>query len=879
LALATLLLIADALLHRPGDLDYRIVNAVQTLDLPRAETVFAFASDLTAAPWMYVAWGILVGGLITARRWLAPLVLLVVPAGTTLALGLGALLTQQGRPSGDEVHRVVDTADGIVFPSGGVVATVLTYGLLFFLAGRVRFRPARHALQVLAASIIVLAGLSRLWLGSHWPAEVLAGYALGGLLLALLIALYQLLDAAVGALPFLHAAPIPHDESHPHTHALTSTILFRGQRVYKLYNPGFVPRALYWLSFQAPFPYMANEAALRAAVLRRNLAGMLTEYWYGQRRVARALGTEHLGGRPALVSEFVDGAEPVNHGGARHFLHDLSDHFDAAGLPTWQIDPRQPRSLGNILLTPDGHYVVIDLESGMVSPLASPRAWWRAFRRGLVPLFDDIHFDLTRVYVAREADSMRARMGDTWLAELQATLARAEAEALAWHAGEPRVWGRLVRGLWNGFGVRGWPARWNERLAAGQERAAGWIEATVATWEVEGRISAAEAAGLRVCVEEPQFKAVLPHFGIHLGISIVLRFPFGSIARSLYTFVNLVLVTLKLLLRRIDRHTWRLGVGIHSPLVILLGAVPGLGTCAYLGSRPVRSNHLLLRVGLDTVLMKLPWRTYERTGLRRLIARSLPHLWTPPVVTPVTIAGRPARLATGLAAIAVLFFVTDVVLEVANDLFSLDALLWAQAVRLFDLGSEASLPTWFTILALSACSLLLGAIGYGKRRAGDRFALHWLGLALLVLGLSADEQAMFHDAPSSVPLREVLGTGGLLYFAWIIPALLTVLVVGAIYLRFVRALPAQARNLMLLAVALYITGAVGLEMAAGWYTQGHGKDNLTYHALSSVEETLEMLGIITLLYALLTYVQTHIRELRVIIGEPSTTAGEAPEND
>lgn len=255
-------------------------------------------------------------------------------------------------------------------------------------------------------------------------------------------------------LPVWHARPIPHDETQPHAHALTSLILFRADgTVAKIYDPGLIPRLLYRLAFQAPFPYAANRDALAAAVHRRNLAGMLTEHWYGERRVARALGIETLpGGRLAIVSERVPGGEPRDLAAARAFLHDAADRFDAVGLPSWQIDPRQPRAIGNIIERPDGAFVIIDLESGLVSPLASPRAWLRAIRRGSVPLFDEVYFDLTRAWVEREANRLRAAHGAAWLAELRALMDAAEAAEQAWHAGEPRVWRRLLRGFWRAIG-------------------------------------------------------------------------------------------------------------------------------------------------------------------------------------------------------------------------------------------------------------------------------------------------------------------------------------------------------------------------------------------------------------------------------------------
>jgi hypothetical protein len=271
--------------------------------------------------------------------------------------------------------------------------------------------------------------------------------------------IYARIKAACTSVPLVKAAYVPHDESLPHAHALTSTILFNDGTVSKIYAPGLLPRLIYWLAFQAPFPYVRNEPALRAAVLRRNLAGMLTEYWYGENRVARAIGIDRINGRYAITSEFVAGATPTDREAAHAFLDDLARHFDAVGLPTWQIDPRQPRSMDNIIETPDGVHHIIDLESGLVSPLASPRAWWRAFQRGLVPIYDDVYFDLTRGWLEHEQDAIRAAMGEDWLIELRELLDRAEAEALAWHASEPRLWGRLVLLL-----------QWPMRRATGRSR-------------------------------------------------------------------------------------------------------------------------------------------------------------------------------------------------------------------------------------------------------------------------------------------------------------------------------------------------------------------------------------------------------------------------
>jgi hypothetical protein len=247
-----------------------------------------------------------------------------------------------------------------------------------------------------------------------------------------------------------------------------------------------------------------------------------------------------------------------------------------------------------------------------VTTSASPKTWWQALRRGQAPMFDEVFFNTTRAYVEREADAMRAHLGDAWLAELHATLDRAEDATAAWHAGEPRLWSLALR-------PRSWKPRGEAAMKRGQDKASAWLDGSIVAWQDEGRINTATAAGLREQMETPQFQAVVPHLGVHVAISVALRFPFGSIARASWSAGALLTATAKLLLRRSDRRAWKQAWDIHNPLVILLAGIPGFGTFAYMASKPVRSNRLLARVMLDAVMHKVPANLYERSGLRRLI--------------------------------------------------------------------------------------------------------------------------------------------------------------------------------------------------------------------------------------------------------------------
>src|SRR4051812_24398491 len=84
-----------------------------------------------------------------------------------------------------------------------------------------------------------------------------------------------------------------------------------------------------------------------------------------------------------------------------------------------------------------------------------------------------------------------------------------------------------------------------------QSRAERWFDSAVDAWVRDGRLTVAEAQRLREQLAEPQFIAVLPHFGVHLAIGAILRFPLGSIMRVSYVLLNLLLLT-----RQIDRRSW-----------------------------------------------------------------------------------------------------------------------------------------------------------------------------------------------------------------------------------------------------------------------------------------------------------------------------------
>lgn len=100
-----------------------------------------------------------------------------------IAVGGGSLLTlllknvyDRQRPS---INAEID-AVGYSFPSGHSMGSLIFYGFVIYLVVRTHQRRWIQWLTVtLLGMLVLLIGSSRIYLGAHFPSDVLAGYAAG----------------------------------------------------------------------------------------------------------------------------------------------------------------------------------------------------------------------------------------------------------------------------------------------------------------------------------------------------------------------------------------------------------------------------------------------------------------------------------------------------------------------------------------------------------------------------------------------------------------------------------------------------------------------------------------------------------------------------
>jgi undecaprenyl-diphosphatase len=108
---------------------------------------------------------------------------IVVGVGTVAAIEVFKPLFMRPRP--ELWPRLVEQG-GSSFPSGHAIASSTFFPLLAWVVTRRRLRLLPVALA-LAAMMVVFVGLGRLYLGLHWPTDILAGWCIGAAQAALAI--------------------------------------------------------------------------------------------------------------------------------------------------------------------------------------------------------------------------------------------------------------------------------------------------------------------------------------------------------------------------------------------------------------------------------------------------------------------------------------------------------------------------------------------------------------------------------------------------------------------------------------------------------------------------------------------------------------------
>ncbi|MFN8633299.1 MAG: phosphatase PAP2 family protein [Chloroflexota bacterium] len=185
----TLTWLARTVLYFP--VDVQVTQAVQSVQAPWLVRLFETVAWIGFPPQSNVIFGLVIVGLFLVGLRLEAISTLFAAAGSAALWYWIAELVDRPRPSPELVHVAMQLPTG-GFPSGHVLNLTAIFGFLIYLTVVLvpDLRIRVPIVSVLSVPILTI-GVARVYDGAHWPSDVLGGYLIGAIWLALTIELYR----------------------------------------------------------------------------------------------------------------------------------------------------------------------------------------------------------------------------------------------------------------------------------------------------------------------------------------------------------------------------------------------------------------------------------------------------------------------------------------------------------------------------------------------------------------------------------------------------------------------------------------------------------------------------------------------------------------
>jgi membrane-associated phospholipid phosphatase len=142
---------------------------------PQLDRVMLFITSLGDPPAVISIFVITLVWLGLKQRYTDALRFTIVCIGGVLINQVMKLFFAKPRP---ELWLRLITETSFSFPSGHAVGSMVVYGFMAYILAK-QFQKYKQFIYVIAGILIATIGLSRLYLGVHYPTDIIAGYGIG----------------------------------------------------------------------------------------------------------------------------------------------------------------------------------------------------------------------------------------------------------------------------------------------------------------------------------------------------------------------------------------------------------------------------------------------------------------------------------------------------------------------------------------------------------------------------------------------------------------------------------------------------------------------------------------------------------------------------
>ena len=157
--------------------DLRIINLISHFRTPELNQFMLFITYLAQGEIIAIAVIFSLIILFLLRKWSYIRSLLVFVVGGELFVWIIKNIIDRPRPP---LTEALVTETSYSFPSGHSFIAVAFYGLIvFFLFDSLKKKSLKAISLILGTILVILIGTSRIYLGAHWPSDVLASYTSG----------------------------------------------------------------------------------------------------------------------------------------------------------------------------------------------------------------------------------------------------------------------------------------------------------------------------------------------------------------------------------------------------------------------------------------------------------------------------------------------------------------------------------------------------------------------------------------------------------------------------------------------------------------------------------------------------------------------------
>jgi hypothetical protein len=228
------------------------------------------------------------------------------------------------------------------------------------------------------------------------------------------------------------------------------------------------------------------------------------------------------------------------------------------------------------------------------------------------------------------------------------------------------------------------------------------------------------------------------------------------------------------------------------------------------------------------------------------------------------------RVVQGMTVLILAFSLLSFIGQMVSEFVIPDNDYVERIAHWLDVNAEASIPTWYAAVALMSCSVLLAIVALAARRLGRPYPLQWALLSIGFALLSLEEIIGVHSQATKV-LRSVVSStdgAGLVYLLVLgVVAVVGIIVLVALFGRFFLHLPRRWRMLFGIGLVIYLIGVLASDAVGDYLRSAFGEAGLVYIVVLTLEEALEMIGVLIVIYGLLEYIRTFVGEVLIEVRE------------